>query len=118
MFRTGEIYTALKSNRAYLSIAELGPSAHIQWQLFQRLLEAADAVHDGVSVELLSPEEKAVLQELHVSGRVRIFSTTRGHEQYSFHTPLHLLYYQDQFLKARVERVEVCDLACGSHQCH
>lgn len=62
-------------------------------------------VDDGVSVESLMSEENTALQQLYINGFLCIFA--KGDQRYSFHTPLHLLYYQDQFLKARVE-------VCGS----
>lgn len=48
MFLTGEICTALKSNLTYLDVTEPSPTTQVRWQVLKRMMEAADAVHEGI----------------------------------------------------------------------
>lgn len=110
MFRTGQVYTALKGNRAFLDLDALSSESFDRWKLFQPLLEAADGVLQGAPSAMLGPAELALLRHLHRNGHLHLYHTD-GQEYYSFHTPLHLLYYQHQLLHARVDNVQVCGVA-------
>ena len=103
LIRTGEVYSALKSTRAFLNFETLS-SAHTRWNLFQPLLIAADGVLLGADIGPLGAGERDLLKRLHRTGHLHIYEEL-GRSFYTFHTPLHLLYYQDQALNATVERV-------------
>ena len=93
-FATGSIYDSLKSNRSYLDFDELSDKTCLCWKLFQPLFLAADGVIEGADVALLEPDERVKLRQLHRQGYVRIYVGPGQLEMYSFHSPLHLLYYQ------------------------
>ena len=104
MIRTGQVYTALRSTRAFMTFDVLSSKALTCWNLLQPLLLAADGVLVGVEIGILGAEEREVLKVLHRTGHLHTYEDL-GHSFYAFHTPLHQLYYQDQMLKATVERV-------------
>jgi len=103
--RTGSIYTSLKGIRSYLNFDELGPQTDLRWRLFAPLLETGNESQNGVCVDVLNDDTKAMLYKLNAKGFLHIHAN-HGKEMYCFHSPLHMLYYQDQLLTSAVERID------------
>ncbi len=94
----------LRGVRSYLKLDALGAAASVQFEVLSPLLQCGDAVKEGVDVSVLGLDAQQELRVMHRQGFVRIFSS-QGGDRYSLFSLLHLYYYQDQLLRARVKRV-------------
>jgi hypothetical protein len=103
MIRSGSIFSSLKGIRAYLNFDDIGPHTQLRWKLFTPLLEATDWQF-GARVDLLDSNTKNALFDLNRRGFLHIH-TIQGVSMYCLHSPLHLLYYQNQLLTSSVESI-------------
>jgi len=105
MMRTGSIFMSLKGIRAYLNFDEIGPDTQLRWRLFSPLLESGADWGCGACTDLLDADAKIMLKNLNCKGFLHIHDC-QGKEMYCFHSPLHMLYYQDQLLTSTVQRID------------
>ena len=107
MIRTGDIYSSLKGIRSYLNFDAISLESSLRWNLFGPLLRTTDEICIGVYVDLLDSSAKELLFDLNKRGFLHIHNNNKERkDMYCFHSPLHMLYYQDQLLTSSVQRID------------